>query len=231
MRITIRTGGRRVAFKLPDKGDVEIDLSDVADPEEHVGLEGAGPSSRRLYRWMVLSSKDGNVFIDPVIACEQLQFTSIGLGRTLAKLGRLGIVAVFKKHDASGKVIRYDVKILDAAADVSSVIEESVEDAKSPWAVILEDIEADIGEEACKLFVALCKMADVDGNIAAQPSEVLKHMESPPKVFPSLVLGHLEEGGWVLISDEGQDLSVSVLGFDKLRESVPWHGQQLLPAP
>jgi len=47
-------------------------------------------------------------------------------------------------------------------------------------------------------------------------------------VFPSAKLSQLEEGGWVFVGDAEM---MSVLGFEKLRESLPWRGQQPLPSP
>ena len=237
MRLTIRLGGRSIGLVLPDDGDVEIDLTDDPRDEDEPkvapgSLEDAGPSAKRMYRWIVQTAdENANTSIDPVTVCEQFQLTPIGLGKTLGKLARLGLISLIKKREASGRVLRYDVKVREFEAVKDDPLGEGVDEAKNPWVTTLEDIEADCGEVAQNLFTALCKMADVDGNVVALPSEVLESMGSDTKVFPSAKLSDLEDGGWVLVTDDSEGLVVSVLGFEKLKESFKWRGQQPLPSP
>lgn len=239
MKLTIRLDGRTIGLVLPDAGDVEVDLTDVTDQDEDEpksapgSLEDAGPSAKRMYRWIVQTAdKDANTSIDPVTMCEQFGLTPIGLGKTIGKLSRLGLISLTKKRGATGGVLRYDVKVRQFdAVDQDTLMDENVDNAKSPWVTTLEDIEADCGEVAVSLFTALCRMADVDGNIVAPPSEVLESIETEITVFPSAKLSDLEHGGWVLVTDDTDELHVSVLGFDKLKDGFSWRGQQPLPSP
>ena len=227
---------------LPDSGDVEVDLSDgeypkQADTSALVGpgsLARSGPSTKRVYQWIVSSSGDrSEVTIDPVMVCEQFSLTKLGLGKIVAKLVRLGLISSARKRDESGRVIRYDVKVHEfSAASEYTLMDENVANAKSAWVTILEDIEADSGEVARDLFIALCKMADLDGNVAALPSEVMEMIESSEiTVFPSSKLSALEDGGRILVTDDTDELCVSVLGFETLRGSFAWRGHQPLPSP
>lgn len=237
MKLTIRVDGRSIGLVLPDSGDVEVDLTGgaVSSSGEDVpviksgSLDDVGPSAKRMYRWIVQTATDGETSVDPVIICEQLQFTAIGLGRIMGRLTRMGLIESRRKRDASGRTLRYDVKLLRIVEE--NPMEEGIDSAKTLWVTTQEDIEAECGSVGRDLFVALCKMADIDGNVAAPPSEVMEMMDGTTAVFPSMKLGELEDGGWVLISDDSGDLSVAVLGFDKLKESFTWRGQQPLPSP
>lgn len=248
MKLKVTMDGRTVSVKLPPAGDVEIDLSGAAEEavvavDDDVPsrtpktLADSGPSTKRVYRHLLMEMGDNSrVVLDPGTACDLLELTNLQLGKQLGKLHKMGLIRRDKrKRDGGGKVTGYEITVLVRDAD-SGGLDEGVDLAKSLWARTMEDIEKELDEETADMFRAICKLADVDGNVVAPPSEIAGKMESWPDVFPSAKIGMLEDQGHLSITDdEGVMVCLSVLGYAKLKEGgMPWKDWQSespLPSP
>ena len=227
MNLRIKIGDRSFALKLPDSGDVEIDLSEavprvVASPIE---LSAAGPNIRRLYRRIVGDrDSDGVVKIDVATYCGELNTVPVTLGKRLGALERMGLISREKRQRVhrSGKVLSHEVRVTRVVDDV---IEDFVDGAKNTWAATLEDIQAQTQDaEAVRLFEAICRLCDVDGNAVATTVDILRAMDRQGETFPSVNLSALEDGGWIGVDDDSDGvLTLSVMEFENLgKGGMPW---------
>lgn len=245
MKLRVTIGERVIGIVLPVQGDVEIDLSDINSEDVKRDddvpttapktLADAGPSTRRAFRLFASEcDTDGRLAIDTTTMCENLNLSPFQLGKTLGKLERMNLLTRDKRHrdNETGKVLGYDVRVLDIEAGRSQV-EDTVDLAKGLWVTTLEDIRSELDDTTEDLFVAICKLADVDGNVVAPPSEILTKMKLNSDVFPSSKLSILEDHGWISISDDGAMLCLSVTSYRKLKEGgMPWRDwQEFLPQP
>ena len=125
-KLTIEIDGRTVAIELPSSGDVHVDLRDIkgntdvptgepknkkifspAKPDIQA-LKSAGPSSRKLYRWLVEHSRNDMVNLDPVLIEQYTGLVPIALGRVLGSLERSNLLSVVhrKWDDAADMLVQ-----------------------------------------------------------------------------------------------------------------------------
>lgn len=227
MNLRIKIGDREFVLKLPETGDVEVDLTEaeprvVASPGD---IKDAGPGVRRLYRRIVGERPTGSTTkIDVATYCEVLDTVPVTLGKRLGVLERMGLISRERRQRVhrSGKVLSHEVRVLRVVGEGP---DDLVDGAKSTWAATLEDIQAQTGEpEAVNLFEAICKLCDVDGNAVATTADILAAMEGKVDTFPSVNLGILESGGWIGIDDDSDGvLTLSVMEFKNLGSGgMPW---------
>jgi len=217
VHVTVQFKGRSFKVELPEGADVTVKLDEgEAEPGRQTVLLGAGPSARRLYRWLVgLSMGRDVVSIDPVMAEKDLGLVPIALGRTLGSLEKLGRVEVLHRRKADrSKVIAYKIKLLGGEA--TGPVEEG-----DPWLDTVGDIETVLGKRARALFEALCVLADVDGNVLmVTQRDVCMSMHPIPDAFPVEDFRELDRGDWIGIEEE-EPLNCGVMGWSVLGPACP----------
>jgi hypothetical protein len=220
IRLVVRYRGRKLSMALPDEADVEIDLNDTSSFDhapDRVAFRQAGPSAKKLYKWLLSIARGKEVIsIDPVIAEADLGMVPISLGKTLSSLEKIGLIEIMKRRKAqSSRVVSYQIKIVDKNQEVYSA-----ETASSPWEDTVGDIEVALGKGARALFEALFKIADIDGNIiGVQPREVCFTIRPIPDSFPFDELERLDSSEYITVNDK-VPLNLSITGYQSLRKSL-----------
>lgn len=214
-----------MSMELPDEADVEIDLCDTSGFDiapDRAAFHHAGPSAKKLYKWLIgVSGGNSVVSIDPISAEHELGMVPISLGKTLSSLEKLGLIEIMKKQKAqSSKVVLYKIKILDDNQEVYDVAT-----AATPWEDTVGDIDATLGKSSRALYEALFKMADLDGNIVGRTKrEVVWEIRPMPERFPLEELSSLEDCEYISVSSGMDPLNISIIGYTVLRKAVESDG-------
>ena len=222
--LKIHYRGRKVEVNLPDGADVKIDLTDgdfrtakrSSNPSKDA-LSKAGPSGRKLYRWLSSNvGASGIIDVDPLIIEVQMGLMPIALGRILATLEKIGLVEVIhrKKEDRS-RIVSYKIRVLDAGTPVK------LDDESNLYEEMIGDIRESCGKVSSNLFMALCEMAERGDGIVTELSlrKVVEEMRPMPSKLPLKELHGLEKGDWISIS-EVEPLCLTVLSWNMLRDHV-----------
>ncbi len=202
MKLGIIVGGRKIVLKLPSEGDIELDLSRLLADKESASKGPLGPTASAVYRYLLDTfHAQGKVEIDASECCAGARVSPLVFGKALGRLSRNGLITLYRRVRAqSGKVERYEIEILK-----SDGVEIEDGPILSPWERVLEDIRVETAEPvAVDLFEALCKLADIDGNVVGRsPSDIVEAMDGDLDTFPAGLMTLLVDGKWIEDDDEG----------------------------
>ncbi len=211
MKLKLVISGRKITLTLPSKGDIELDLSQALSGKEDSTKSPLGPTASLVYGYLRANFEvQKSIQIDAISCCEGAKVSSFAFGKALAGLNKSGLIILYRRmRAASGKVEKYEIEILEGA-----VVDEK--DDLSAWERVLEDIRSQVDDIGVELFVALCKLADVDGNVVGiSPSEIVSRMDIEVENFPASLMVELIDGGWVA-DDDGQGLVATIVEYAAL---------------
>lgn len=211
MKLRLVIGGRKITLTLPSKGDIELDLSQALSEKEDSAKSPLGPTASLVYGYLRNNFEvQRRIQIDAALCCEGAQVNPVVFGKALASLSKNGLIVLYRRMRVpSGKVEKYEIEIQE-----SSVVDEK--DDLSAWERVLEDIRSQVDDIGVELFVALCKFADVDGNVVGiSPSEIVARMDMEVENFPASIMAELVEGGWVA-DDDGQGVVATIVEYAAL---------------
>lgn len=224
MIVRLLHNGRVVSVKVPDTGDVEIDIDDGLTSVVGDVLSEAGEMARRLHRWIIQrpANDDGSIVFAPVDVERSLGLVPIALGRTLGQLQRVGVIDIIHRDkEGRGKILTYLVSV---KSDIGTVSDES----NDPWMNARSSIRSAGGDVAVLVFEALCRLADVSGAVLLSGSgvrEIKESMDPVPDVFPSRAVEWLNEDGWIELGDSDEDFTCQICGWGSIGNKAPWNSQ------
>jgi len=218
VRLTIRIEGRSIELVLPDATNIEVDLSNVEAAK--VRTTDAMPARvRRLYHKLLTDAQVSGaslVFVDVVAYCEALGTTAATLGKGMAALERHGVIRKDRKRLRTGRVSSYQVELIGKLeAQAAAPLVEA--DGTGLWNVALRQIASNISHDARHVFIALCKLADIDGYLMASQSAIVGQLEVSADIGLSSIIDRLEDEEWISVQEHQDLLCATICNYSGLR--------------